>query len=142
MKVIWNDPVRVCEFVARLTQLGEVPADRAIGVERNGKLTAGVVYDHYNAANICMHIAALPGRRSFNREFLWIIFDYPFNQLHVKRVTGIVPASNPDAVNFAKGLKGIKLEATLTDAHPDGDMLIYCMFKEKCTYLGINDGKK
>ena len=110
---------------------------RAIGLEKDGELIAGVVYDNYTKATIFMHIAAKPGRKWLTRNFLWYMFHYPFVELGVKRVTGIIPVSNKDSINFANGLKGARLEALLKDAHPDGDMAIYCMFKQDCKYLGI-----
>ncbi len=97
-----------------------------------------VMFDQYNKANINMHLAAVPGKRWLNREFLWYCFYYPFCQLGVKRITGLVPASNLQARKFDEHL-GFTLEATLKDAHPDGDLLVYCMTKEQCRWLTLKD---
>lgn len=108
-------------------------------VERDGgkdTLIAGVLFDSFNGANINMHVAALPGRRWMTREFLFAVFDYPFRQLGVKRITGLVAASNADARRFDEHI-GFKLEATLKDAHPDGDLLVYCMTREDCRWLQL-----
>ena len=108
----------------------------AIGLEdgSSGELLAGVLYDDWNGANVNMHVAAVPGRKWLNREFLRVCFDYPFNQLHVKRVTGLVASVNLDAMRFDLHL-GFKLEATLKDAHPEGDMNILVMRREDCRWL-------
>lgn len=133
--MITCDTQRVSEFVSRILGIEGWSNCRAIGLEKDGELIAGVVYDYYTGTNICMHIAALPGRRWLNREFLWFMFHYPFVQLGVKRLTGIIPESNKESVRFAQGLHGSKLEARLKGAHPDGDMLIFVMFKDDCKYL-------
>lgn len=109
---------------------------KAIGLEKDGKLIAGVVYDNYTKATIFMHIAIEKGER-ISRNFLWYMFYYPFVELGVKALRGMIPESNKESINFASGLKGSQLEARLVDAHPDGDMLIYRMFKKDCKYLGI-----
>ena len=140
-RIVTDDPARVCKFVSERIGAEDWNNCRAIGLERNGELVAGVVYDYFTGVNICMHIAARPGRRWMTKKFLWFIFYYPFVQLGVNRLTGIIPESNIDSVRFAEGLKNCHLEARLENAHPDGDMLIYRMWKKDCTYLEINDGK-
>lgn len=105
-------------------------------MDDTGDLIAGVLYEDYNQANITMHIAAVPGRRWLCREFLWFCFYYPFEQLGCKRVTGLVAASNLEARRFDEHL-GFQLEATLEDAHPDGDLLVYKMRKEDCRWLQL-----
>lgn len=137
-RVICDDPARVARFVSE--QMGiedDFSSYKAIGLEGDGELVAGVVYDNYTGATIFMHIAALPGKRWMTRNFLWFMFYYPFVQLGVKALRGMVPESNAESVSFAKGLKGAYLEARLKDAHPKGDMLIYCLPKEDCRYLEI-----
>jgi RimJ/RimL family protein N-acetyltransferase len=138
---IVTDTERISLFVAGILGIEPWSQCRAIGLEKDGKLVAGVVYDYYTGANICLHIAAVPGRRWLTKEFLWFMFFYPFEQLGVKRITGIIPESNVDSRKFAQGLHGATLEARLKDAHPDGDMLIFRMFKEDCMYLRIKNGK-
>lgn len=99
-------------------------------------LLAGVLFEDFNGANIVMHVAAVPGRRWLCREFLWFCFHYPFNQLGCRTVTGIVPSSNIEARKFDEHL-GFTLKATLEDAHPEGDLLIYTMKKQDCRWLNL-----
>jgi RimJ/RimL family protein N-acetyltransferase len=106
----------------------------AIGLERNGRLVVGVVYDQFNGANVCMHISAEPGRHWLNRLFLWAMFDYPFNVLNVKRVTGQICSSNTDSIRFAEHI-GFTYETRIKDASPNGDLLIYALFKNQCRYI-------
>ena len=105
----------------------------AIGQVRDGKIISGVLYEDYNGANVTCHIAG-EGRNWLNRKFLSIIFDYPFNQLGVKRITGYVLDTNKAAQRLDEHL-GFKREATLRDAHPEGDIIIYCMTADECRWL-------
>jgi RimJ/RimL family protein N-acetyltransferase len=105
----------------------------AIGLEENGKIIAGVVYDGYNGAQVCAHIAGI-GKRWLTRQFLWAIFDYPFNKLKVKRITGLVCSSNLDAQRFDEHL-GFKYETRIKDGSPNGDILIYGMYRQDCRFL-------
>jgi len=106
----------------------------SIGLEKDGELIAGVVYDYYNKASICMHVAAI-GKQWLTREYLWYVFHYPFVELGVKRITGLVPESNLQARRFDEHI-GFVLETRLKDAHPDGDVLVYKMMREDCRFLG------
>lgn len=106
----------------------------AIGRERNGQLIAGVLYEDFNHANIICHIAGVGNW--LNREFLWTIFDYPFRQLKVKRITTPVAQSNIKSQRFTEHL-GFELEARLQDAHPSGDLFIYRMMAADCRWLRL-----
>ncbi len=113
--------------------------DKAIGlIDPDKGLIAGVLYQNFNGVNISAHIAAVPGANWLTRNFLWVMFDYPFNQLGVKRITGVVPASNLAARRFDEHL-GFVHEATLKDALPDGDLLLYVMWRENCRWLALKE---
>jgi hypothetical protein len=105
----------------------------ANGLEReNGSLCAGVIYDHFNRASICMHTVI----EFINREFLWYCFYYPFIELKCKKVIGVVPGCNKRALEFDKHL-GFVEEARLRDTHPEGDLVFLTMRREDCRYLEI-----
>ena len=103
-------------------------------MEEDGQIIAGIVYDNWNPANVCMHVAARPGVNWVSRALLRLVFGYAFEGLGCKRVTGIVPASNKAARRFDEHL-GFKLEARLKDAAVDGDMLLYVMHRRDCRFL-------
>lgn len=100
----------------------------------SGEILAVVAFDEYNGANLGMHVAAVPGSHWLNREFLWYSFFYPFEQLRCKRITTVVASCNSQVRRFMENL-GFTLEATLKDAHPEGDLLIYVMFKAQCRWI-------
>lgn len=111
----------------------------AIGKIKNGKLCAGVLYEDFTGTNVTAHIA---GQDNWpDRQFLWMIFDYPFNQLGVKRITAPVASTNEKSIALVKHM-GFSLECKLSQAIPGGDMLLFCMFKEQCKYIRGRYGEK
>lgn len=116
------------------------PVSTAVGSMRGGKLVAGILYDGYTGASIAIH-ARVTGPESVTRDWLFAIFDYPFNQLKVKRVTGIVSSANTRAIRGIQHL-GLEYEVTLRDYFRDGDGLVYVMRKENCHWLRYSPAKK
>ena len=110
----------------------------ALALKQDGAIIAGVIYNHFTGTNIMMHVAAIPGRKWLTRDFLFACFDYPFNQLNVRRITGIVPKKNKEARRFDTHL-GFEYEGNMRHALPDDDMLIYGMLKEKCKWLKLKN---
>ena len=110
---------------------------KALGLERNGELVAGVLYEGYNGVNVWMHVRAEP-HRWFNYEFLRYCFTYPFEELGCARVSGFVEASNERARRFDERL-GFEPEAVLKGAARDGgDVILYVMWRDKCRFLTEN----
>jgi RimJ/RimL family protein N-acetyltransferase len=98
---------------------------------------AACLYESCNGRSIIGHLAGL-GRKWMNREFLWYCFYYPFEQLGVDKILGIVESSNIAAQKLDEHL-GFTLEATLKDAAPNGDLLIYSMTKDQCKWLNLTE---
>lgn len=108
---------------------------RCIGqIDDSGSLIAGVLYEGWNGRNIVAHIAG-EGKKWATRYYLGVIFDYPFNQANVDRVTLTIDDDNLESINLATRM-GFVLECRLEQANPrGGDILIYRMFKDECKYL-------
>ena len=109
---------------------------QAIGLERDGQIIAGVIYENWNKASIVCHIA-IEGRMT--KGYLKAIFSYPFEFCKVKKI--IVPVSS----THAKSLKlvtnmGFSEEARLKDASPDGDIIFLTLAREKCRFIGVENG--
>ncbi len=103
----------------------------AIGYEVDGALTVGVVYDMFNGRSVCMHVAA---EKPVTRDFTRVCFDYPFNQLKVSKVLGLVDSTNDKAIRFDKHL-GFVEEARVADAGRYGDLLILSMTRQQCRWI-------
>ena len=136
--VVYDRQQRILAWVGeRIDEPNFGLGSHAIGLEQNGELIAGVVYNMFTGSSICMHVAAIPGKRWMTREFLWRAFAYPFIQLGCNRVTGLVRVDNFAAQRFDEHL-GFKREGLMRRACTDGtDMILYGMLREECRWLGV-----
>lgn len=104
----------------------------AIGrIDENGPF-AGILYEDWNGSQIVCHIAG--DGNWLNRLFLWIIFDYPFNQIGAKMMTAPICSTNIKSIRMVEHM-GFELEGRLRGATSKGDLLLYVMRKENCKYL-------
>jgi len=113
--------------------------------DSDGKLLGGVIFDGYTGSCVFAHQASFD-KHWLSRDMLWVMFDYPFNQLKVKKIVGTIRSSNPKLLEFNLKL-GFKIETKLEDGYPDGDMLIMSMTREECRWLdmkprGLRAGSK
>lgn len=112
------------------------PTDPSIGLLKDGKLIAGVVFNNYCGSSICMHVAATE-KGWLNKEFLRACFRYPFEQLKVNRITALVRTDNEDALRFDTHL-GFKKEGLIRRGDDDGcDLHLLGMLPEECKWLTI-----
>lgn len=133
--LIYDQDDRLLPWAAERTGGGDFRPDaKAIGLEREGELVAVAVYDGFSKADCNMHIASDGSKRWLNREFLFGAFAYPFVQLKLRRVTGLVPASNAAALRFDEGL-GFVREGYHPHALPDDDLITLGMLRERCRFI-------
>jgi len=111
---------------------------KCVGLEKDGKLVAGVMYDYFNGSSIYAHIASLG---QMNREFLWFIFHYPFVQINAKVIIGLVADDNERSIRLCNKL-GFTLNTRIIDGHPSGALRIYTMRREDCKWLRTNEQTK
>jgi len=110
---------------------------QAIGQVTDGKFVIGVLYNGYTGSSISIHSRCdIPAKVS--REFYWAIFNYPFNVLKVKRLTGLVSTANLKAQKLDEHL-GFERETVIKDYFPDGDGIVYIMRPENCRFLKLGD---
>lgn len=111
----------------------------AIGKMQDGILVAGVLFEDFTGANVVCHIA---GQGNWaTRDYLRVIFDYPFKQLGVKRITAPVSSTNIKSINLVQRM-GFTLECTLAQAIPDADLHLFRMWRDECKYIRGKYGKK
>lgn len=112
----------------------------AIGVLNDGKLIAGVMYEGFtgqegsNGGTIFIH-SRIDNPSKVTRQFYFMIFDYPFNQLKVKVLRGIVDKNNLCAIRLNEHI-GFKRECELRDYFLNSDAIVYAMRKDDCRFLG------
>lgn len=113
---------------------------QAIGLERDGVLYGGVLYDQSYERSVCMHCAG-DSAYWLNKTFLRMSFDYPFNQLKVGKVIALVDSANTAAIRFDQKLGFIE-EGRLKDAGRQGDLVLLTMTRSQCRWIGDTHGQK
>lgn len=128
------DDERVYRFLrSQGVELPRSADQQGIGLERDGELVGGVLYERFNGSGIWMHDAGVG--RWITKDLLKAAFEYPFIQLGVRNVWGSVESSNEKARRLNEHL-GFKQHAVLTGAARDGgDVIIYRMTREECRFL-------
>jgi len=105
-----------------------------LGLEKNGQLVAVVVWDNFSDTDCNMHIASDGTRAWMNKSLLVSAFAYPFIQLGLLRVTGLVQASNEAALAFDEHL-GFQREGYHPNAGPGGtDLISLGLLRENCRF--------
>ncbi len=107
---------------------------KAIGVKRRGELVAVVVYDGFAPCDVNMHVASDGSRYWLTRSVLKTVFHYPFVQLGLRRVTGLIPTKKTDAIRFNEHL-GFRLEGLCPEAMPDDDLQIRGLLRRECRFI-------
>jgi RimJ/RimL family protein N-acetyltransferase len=108
----------------------------AIGLEKDGNIIAGVMYENWNGKSITAHMAV---DAPITRSFLGAIFKYAYDKCAVEKVILPVSSGNQKSNKFVKNL-GFNEEARIADAAPDGDIVLYTMKKDNCKFLGEQYG--
>jgi hypothetical protein len=101
--------------------------------DSEGQMIAGAWFEGWNEASIMVHMV-VDGR--LNREFLWFIAWYPFEQLKVRKVIAPIESDNIRSKKWVEKY-GFVLEAALKDAAPKGDLLIYTLKSDQCKWLNL-----
>ncbi len=106
----------------------------AIGIARDKRLIAGIVYNNYHDYMVEASIAAIDPRWA-TRRVLWAIFFYPFEQLKVRRLQVTCAKHNKHTRKFNERL-GFQYEGTGREAWPDGSgACVYSMLRKECRWL-------
>jgi RimJ/RimL family protein N-acetyltransferase len=105
-----------------------------IGLERSGRIAAVVVYDTFSEADCCMHIASDGTRAWMTKALLLAAFAYPFVQLGLRRVTGVVAARNHEALAFDEHL-GFRREGLHPHGLRDDDLITLGMLRQDCRFI-------
>lgn len=136
-RIVWDQPEQVMQFVAERTGEERYHDYSAIGLERDGALVAGVVYQLYTGqgGSMLMHVASDTSRHWMTPAYMAACFRYPFVQMKCRRVTGLVRADNNAAQRFDEHL-GFRREGLIRQGATDGvDMILYGMLRSECRYL-------
>lgn len=131
-KIITDDQARIGKWLNEKIK-GEFAEGIGtyIGLEKDGEIIAATGYESYTGKSVRTHIA-IEGK--ITKEFLRFIFWYPFEQLKVKKLIGLVSSGNEKALKLDKNF-GFVEEAIVKDVYEDGDLHVLTMTKEQCRFL-------
>jgi RimJ/RimL family protein N-acetyltransferase len=141
MKVLINDRAMdkplgkwVCEKVDPEWHDGNI----SVGVLRDGRPVAAVMFSDFNGANVHAHLRC-EDAYGMSRSFICAVFNTAFRGIRAQRVTAACAASNSRIVTVLKKM-GFQMEAVLREFLPDGDIYIFVMRPDHCRYLEVHHG--
>ena len=123
------------EWLVRILNFPLPETTQCIGQLKDGNLIAVAGYTNFMPKACEIHIGSV-GEHWANKDFIWAVFDYPFNKLGLSVILGQICADNIDALKLNRHL-GFKVVAEIPDAHMSGDVVIMAMKKEECRFLNI-----
>ena len=133
------DDVHAIRAIAQASHIQFVPRlHHAIArYSDTDRLLGGVLFTEYRGGSVAIHMAGFDPHW-VNRAMIYLAFDYPFNQLKVKKLIGLVPESNVRARNANLKL-GFKIEHLIEDVYngPMNGMHIMSMLKDQCKWLDM-----
>jgi RimJ/RimL family protein N-acetyltransferase len=134
-RVLFDRSDDVMRFVAGLTGESRYDDHATIGLEQDGRIVAGVVYQGYNGPNVLMHFALDGSRHLITPAFVCAAFMYPFQVLGCHRVTGLVRADNRAAQVLDEHLGFVREGVMREGAGDRSDFIVYGMLKRECRFL-------
>lgn len=137
-KLILDDKERINDWawekVGRESPFFPPAKYEALGIEEDGEIIAGVVFDGWSTGARCsMHCAGI-GKRWLTREFLHLCFNYVFNLAKCKVVINTISAKNVESINFTKHI-GFEEVCRIKDGDGDNDLIILVMHHDKCKWI-------
>jgi len=130
---------KVGHWVARRIRGGYFEErSQAIGLECDGEMVAGVIYENWNHQSIWCHIAV---EGKMTPAYLAAIFDYPFNVAQVEKIIVPVGSDNEESIKLVRKM-GFAEEGRIKDARPEGDLVLYTMTRDACRFLGERYGQR
>ena len=139
-KIILDQKERVNNWIWK--RVGrESPFEKyyAIGVERKGKLIAGVVFDGFASNTRCSMHCAGTEENWCNKELLYHCFNYAFNCAKCKVIINTVSTGNKKSLDFTKHIGFKQLGKPIKNGAVDGDLVILTMHRKDCKWLGLRD---
>lgn len=136
-KYIANSPVAHHELCRALDMQSD-PRNVNLSIWKDDRLRGGIIYERFTRKAIFLHIAGFEPRW-FNRTFLWLGFHYPFEQLGVEKIFGLVSSNRTASLAFFRRL-GFVVETSIKDVYADGaDQVVLVMGKADCKWLKLRE---
>jgi RimJ/RimL family protein N-acetyltransferase len=100
----------------------------------DGSIAGVVLYGGFTGDNCEISIASDQSGHWMTREFIRLTFGYPFLQLKLRRITGMVNVNNKAALNFNHRM-GFIVEGCLRKWFGDDDAIVFGMLREECRWI-------
>lgn len=135
-QIIFNGPADGHEIALTAGTSFNPESGTSICRHRGETRLGGVIFTHFTGESIAIHSAGWHPHW-INRDMVFVTFDYPFNQLGVKRIFGQVPESNDHAYQFNRKL-GFRTVARVEGVFKHNvACLVMRMDREECRFLGV-----
>lgn len=132
-RIRFNDLGDGAWIMARCFGVYNEKVDQCIAVIRDGHIAGGVVYNAFIKTSMFIHMAGTEDNWA-TREFLWMVYDYPFNVLGVTWLYGLVDPMNTRALDVDIRM-GFKEVSRIPGALGDRDLIVVGMRREWCWLL-------
>ena len=109
----------------------------AIGLEKDGKLYAGTIFENWNGRSVVCHISW----RRVTPAYIAAVYDYAYNVANVDKIIGPISSNHTRALALVSKM-GFSEEARIKDAAPDGDIVLMTQTPDKCRFLEPRYGQK
>lgn len=135
MNLVYGRDAEIAQWVAQRAPHAEGGFEKyvAIGVEKDGVLIAGCVYNDFRGHAIHVSIASSTPRWA-TKKVLYAFFAYPFVQLNVKRLTAYTGKSMASVRTFLVRL-GFVEEGLIREGFADDDCVVYGMLARECRWI-------
>lgn len=134
IEIVINDP-RAGEWVReKIPKVAQwTDGFKSLAALENGELRGAVIYDAFTPHDCCIHVRLdKPGCKA--RWVLKQVFGYPFDQLGLRRITGLVGKSNLKGQQLCSWL-GFRFEGLKREGLGDEDEVIFGMTRSECPWL-------
>lgn len=95
----------------------------------------GFILTNYTGSMMTDHMAGV-GAWWCSPQLMWMIFDYQFEQLGLKKVLATVSSNNHQAMKLVHRA-GFELEYSIRDGVPDGKLMLFSMSRDRCKWLRL-----
>lgn len=137
IQYVANSPVAMVEM-CRALDMQVNPNSITLSIWKDGRLAGGTIYERFSKRAIFLHIVGFEPNW-FNRKFLWLGFHYPFEQLGVDKVFGLVSANRREELAFFMKL-GFVIETSIKEVYSDNaDQLVLRLEKKDCKWLKLKE---
>lgn len=132
MEIVTGRDVDVAALVGASIGAAIVPPYVGIGVERDGVLVGGAIFNVYTGSDIYLTIA---GKGILRRPFMRALAEYAFIKAGCRRVSMTVKLHNECGIHKLAEKCGFVVEGMRKRAYPDDDGVLYGLLPENFPWL-------